>query len=125
MPTTRIEDSFTLYVWNEFRHRRKFKIRTVWVIFLCLVRLRQFVVCVLYGGTLIKRHEHKCMSLFELIVMIPIFRSRIHQEPEFQLLNRQLCSLRVVLRGKTAIKLRCVDPNDTIRRKKGQTELNM
>ena len=45
-------------------------------------------------------------------------RSRVHGKHDLQLLNRQLCPLRVVLRGVTAVKAGCVDTNDAVGREK-------
>jgi len=39
---------------------------------------------------------------------------RVHEKRDFQLLNCQLRSLRVVLRGMTAVEPGSVDPDDTV-----------
>jgi hypothetical protein len=49
-------------------------------------------------------------------------RSRIYEQCHFQLLNRQLRSLRVVFRGVTPVESRCINPGDTIGREKGDRE---
>ena len=50
-------------------------------------------------------------------------RSRVHEKCNFQLLNRQLRSLRVVLRGVTAVKAGCVDSDDTVGWEKRDREI--
>jgi hypothetical protein len=50
-------------------------------------------------------------------------RSRVHEQCDFQLLNRQLRSLCVVFRGVTTVKAGGINPNDTIGREKCNREV--
>jgi len=50
-------------------------------------------------------------------------RSRVHKQCNFQLLNRQLRSLRVVFRGVTPVEAGSVDPDDTVSREKCNLEV--
>jgi predicted RNase H-like nuclease len=50
----------------------------------------------------------------EMVQIEDSIRSRVYEQCQFQLLNRQLRSLRIVFRGVTPVEAGSVDPDDTV-----------